>query len=404
MTTFNEMVKLGDLPAEQKAEIKDAILYSAEHEGEFYTETNKEPLDANRTSVTYTRSYLPEIDKTSDRYKNGLVEGETPAPEKINESEFTVPVTENGWWYQFTNKVMNHAYRPMKERFTKFLANLFKTYHDEKIADAYLRSANVVTSIDITKLEDLLKLADILYVNGARPFGEYYKLKVAPEVATKLLISYKDIITHTTEKEAVVKGEIGEIGGFRVIKSKLQAFKVNGEGKAKFIAYGLNDKGRYPVSPVSYDDMNGEVIYKPLGSNGNDPLNQRGSIGLYLDGHAFFVEDDSAVIVGEISGLSAVAKFNDANRSNLVSTSVSATNIYPDVTVFELVKGANRTIALKDETGGAVTGATFASTNTAVATVDASTGKVTAVKQGTADIVISKGTAKVVVTVSVVNA
>ena len=69
MNTFGEMIKLGDLPEEQKAEIKDLILYSMEHEGEFYTETNKEPLDANKTSMTYTRSYLPEIDKTSDRYK-----------------------------------------------------------------------------------------------------------------------------------------------------------------------------------------------------------------------------------------------------------------------------------------------------------------------------------------------
>ena len=41
MNTFGEMIKLGDLPEEQKAEIKDIILYSMEHEGEFYTETNK---------------------------------------------------------------------------------------------------------------------------------------------------------------------------------------------------------------------------------------------------------------------------------------------------------------------------------------------------------------------------
>ena len=401
MNTFGEMIKLGDLPEEQKAEIKDLILYSMEHEGEFYTETNKEPLDANKTSMTYTRSYLPEIDKTSDRYKNGLVEGETPEPEKINEADFTVTVTENGWYYNYTNKLMNHSYRPMKERFTKFLGNLSKSYHDEKIADAYLRSANVVTDIDLFDLEDLLKLADILYVNGARPFGEFYKLKVAPEVATKMLVTYKDLFTHTTQKENIVKGEIGEIGGFRVIKSKLQAFKVGSDGKSKFIAYGTNDKGRYPVTQVAYDDMNGKIIVKPLGSNGNDPLNQRGSIGFYLDGHGFFVEDDSAVVRGEVSGVTAVTAFDNANRSNLISSTIAASNIYPDVTVFELAKDATRTLAITDENNKTLTGCTFESTNTDIATVSEE-GLVTGVKQGTARIVISKGNAVCVVSVNVV--
>lgn len=401
--TFGEMIKLGDLPLEEKTQIKDAILYSAEHEGEFYTETNKEPLDSNRTSITYTRSYLPEIDKTSSRYKNGLVEGETPDPEKINEADFTVSVMENGWYYSYTNKLMNHSYRSMKERFTKYLTNLFKSYHDEKIADAYLRSANVVTSIDIFKLEDLLTLATILYKNGAQDEGGYYKLKVAPEVADKMLITYQDIITHTTEKNAIVKGEIGEIGGFRIIKSKLQAFAVNG-GSAKFIAYGKNDKGRHAVTQVAYDDMNGEVIVQGLGSSGsNDPLKQRGTIGLYLDGHGFFVEDDAVCVVGTLTDLTAVDKFDNAKRSNFVTSNVAASNLYPNVTTLELEKSKTFTLVVADETGKTVSGLTFESTNEEVATVSEA-GVITGVKQGTARVVISKDEVVTVVTVTVVTA
>lgn len=404
--TFGEIVKLGDLPQEEKEQIRDAVIYSAEHEGEFYSEVNKTPLDENRTSMTFTRSYLPEIDKTSDRYKNGLVEGVTPDPEQINEADFTVPVNENGWYYRFTRKALNHAFRSIKQRCIKFLQNIFKSYHDEKIADAYLSSANIVTNIDLLKLNDLLTLHTILFKNGAVEFNGFYKLKVAPEIADQMLIAYKDLITHTTQKESIVKGEIGEIGGFRVIKSKLQAFKVS-EGKGKFVAYGLTTKGEYPVGITSYDDMNAEIIYHKPGTNGNDELNQRGSIGLYVDGHGFYVYDDAICVTGTatIADLKNVDIFDNSKRSNLVSTTIAASNLYPNVTVFELKAGTAQTLVVTDEEGTTIAAdtLTYESTNTDVATVSTA-GVVTGVKQGTSRIVISKDDKVNVVTVKVTTA
>lgn len=404
--TFGEIVKLGDLPQEEKEQIRDAVIYSAEHDGEFYSEVNKTPLDENRTSMTFTRSYLPEIDKTSERYKNGLVEGVTPDPEQINEADFTVPVNENGWYYRFTRKALNHAFRNIKQRCIKFLQNIFKSYHDEKIADAYLSSANIVTDIDLLKLNDLLTLHTILFKNGAVEFDGFYKLKVAPEIADQMLIAYKDLITHTTQKESIVKGEIGEIGGFRVIKSKLQAFKVSG-GKGKFVAYGLTTKGEYPVGITSYDDMNAEIIYHKPGTNGNDELNQRGSIGLYVDGHGFYVYDDAICVTGTatIADLKNVDIFDNSKRSNLVSTTVAASNLYPNVTVFELKAGTAQTLVVTDEEGTTIAAdtLTYESTNTDVATVSTA-GVVTGVKQGTSRIVISKDDKVNVVTVKVTTA
>ena len=64
--------------------------------------------------MVFYRSYLPKIDKTSERYVNGLLEGVTPDPEQINEAEFSVSVIENGWYHEvervfyFTNN--NHEY------------------------------------------------------------------------------------------------------------------------------------------------------------------------------------------------------------------------------------------------------------------------------------------------------
>ena len=42
MKTFGEIIKLGDLPIEEKEQINDSIIYSAEHEGELFSEVRKE--------------------------------------------------------------------------------------------------------------------------------------------------------------------------------------------------------------------------------------------------------------------------------------------------------------------------------------------------------------------------
>lgn len=404
MQTFGEIIKLGDLPIEEKAMIKDSIIYSAEHESEFYADTNKEKLDANKTSMTFTRSYLPKIDKTSDRYKHGLVEGVTPEPEQINEAEFSVPVIENGWFYRFTNKALNHAWTDIRTKCSKNLQNVFKTYHDEKIADAYLSVANVVTSCDLLSLEDLLRLQTILYKNNAVAFeGGFYKLKVAPEVAAKMLVTYKDIITHTTESNAVVDGEIGEIAGFRVIKSRLQAF-AKGTSGYPFVAYGKTQKDEYPVSICSYDDTNAEIIFTELGGLGNDPLKQRGAISLHLDGHAFYVFDDSIAVRGTQSatGITAVDAFDDDKRSHLVRANTAASNINVNASVLNLKVGETFDLVATDGDGNELSDVTYTSLDAKVASV--ATAKVTAVKAGVTSIVAVKGTLSTVVVVNVIAA
>ena len=134
--TLGDIIKLGDLPIEDKEQIADAILYSAEHVGELYNEVNHVPLDENRTSITFVRSYLPEIDKTSERYKNGLIEGVTPDAESINEAEFSVGVREIGWYYKLTTKSAKHAWSDLKAHCTKIYSGIIG--HSSKPVDVYI--------------------------------------------------------------------------------------------------------------------------------------------------------------------------------------------------------------------------------------------------------------------------
>lgn len=302
--TLGDMIKLGDLPLEQKEQISDAIKYSAEHESEMYTQTNKAKLDENKTSMVFYRSYLPKIDKTSERYKNGLVEGVTPDPEQINEAEFSVSVIENGWYYKFTNKAIKHAWTNIKARCTKFLSNLFNTYHDEKIADAYLSSTNTVTSFNPLEYKDLLRLKSIIFKNGG---GKDIVFKANDEVIDAMTAYYKDIFKENKTNEIVLEGEVGKVAGIRLVKSRLQAFEQVSSAHP-FICYSKNKKGEFPVTMCAYDDMAEDIIVMPLGSLGNDPLKQRGSIGLYVDGHGFYVSDDAVCIRGTIAN-SAISSY-----------------------------------------------------------------------------------------------
>ena len=114
--TWGEIIKLGDLPLEQREQMLDVILYSAEHESEFLNEVNHKKLDANKTSLTFMRTFLPEIDKTSERYKNGLLEGITPSPEQINEAQYTVRVRQIGWYHRLTDVALDHAFFPLRSQ------------------------------------------------------------------------------------------------------------------------------------------------------------------------------------------------------------------------------------------------------------------------------------------------
>lgn len=347
------MLKLGDLPLEQREQISDAIKYSAEHEGELYTQVSRAKLDENKTSMTFIRSYLPKIDKTSDRYVNGLVEGVTPDAETINEAEFSVAVMENGWYFKFTNKAVNHAWQDIKARCSKFLANIFKSYHDEKIADAYLSSANVVTNFNPLEYKDLQRLGTIIYKNGGS--GKIV-FKAAPEVIDAMVAQYKDVLEANAKNEAVISGEVGKVAGISLVKSRLQAFEAS-SNNYPFICYSTNQSGEYPVTICAYDNMSEQIILTPLGGLGDDPLKQRGAIGLYVDGHGFYVSDDSVAIRGTIastalttlstvtgSNLGANLMFDNADRSHLVATS-GAREIVPEYDYFKIKRYSSSTTA-----------------------------------------------------------
>jgi hypothetical protein len=242
-------------------------------------------------------------------------------------------------------------------------------------------------------------------------------------------MQYKDIFEANKKNDIVLEGEVGKVAGIRLVKSRLQAFDKDGSSNHPFICYCKNQNGEYPVTICAYDNMAEDIIVTPLGGLGNDPLKQRGSIGLYVDGHGFYVSDDAVCIRGQIANSTISAKlsslaptnigadlmFNDAVRSQK-SAEGKAREIIPEYDYVKIYRYSASTTAntftLKAKKGNGVawvfgsgTGkVTAVSGNTSVATVSGAT--VTTAGLGVATFVITSNdnaNIKTVVTIEVVD-
>lgn len=300
---LTNLTKLGDLPVEKKEQIKDRIIYGLEHEAELTNFGFKINLDANKTSYSWRKHYLPKIDKTSTMYRNGLLEGVTPDPEQYSVSEYHATVKPYGWWIGFTDEIKNHSFDDVVADFGNDLSNIVVSFHDEKKADAMLTTKNVVTGFDIGDKIDLVRAKSYLS-KYATPVDGYFNCLVPIEAEAYLFKKYAEDFKYSAQHDKILEtGYIGTVGGIKFKSSALKAFAptvANNKTTFPFVIWGKSKLlKKDPVGYLGYDKQM-EVISKGLGELGNDPLNQRGSVGVKLDGQSYFVADDLAIIRGEM--------------------------------------------------------------------------------------------------------
>lgn len=408
---MNEITRLSDFVSQNQAEIEKAISYSAEHKGVLSRFVNRKTISGDRTSISFHKAYLPEVDRDSDEYKNGLVEGVTPPPSSLNLAEVSEPLVPWGDWIPYSDRLAEHAYGDLVDEARRSLANKASSYDDEKCTDAYLSSGNTITGFDPTDFADLVKIKTILQKNGAEPLNGFFIFVCSPDLGAVILNKHKDIITHTTRSEDVITGELGEIAGLRIVPSNAQALQGTlGDSKTTFpfIAFGMTTRGLFPVTAAGYGSKNARLIVKDPGELGGtdengrpDALNQRGSIGIKIDGTGFYVNDDSAIVTGtcDVSETTVLTeKFDPSNTSKMSGIWQSPSGIYADVSHVAVKKGGTYTLSVKDSAGSAITNTAsqsdklkFKSLDEAIATVD-STGTITGVKDGITQIVIADAT------------
>lgn len=335
------MVTHGELTVEQIAHIQKNILVFIRKDTFWDKFCSHTVVPAGSSSIEWRKLNVPEL--TPSQISN-LTEGVTPAGLQLEYVKFSVSPVDYGSWIGYTDKSKRYNYDDVVRDAKTVLAQRARDEAEIRKAMQFISGTCTmsITSGDKKFLGDLLKARTILKKNHIKPLsGNKYGCILGPEHAAKVLLDYAAEITHTSQKEAVIDGYLGELGGFilfecadEVMYKRTAAVAGSGtEGQQGYVApvsaktesyvlfIGKTEYGM-PVQTVAFGDSSVQVIDKGLGSvpskdgSGNilpDALNQRGSVGYKVMGFATRILADEAII----RGLFVVSSSSDEGGDSL---------------------------------------------------------------------------------------
>jgi N4-gp56 family major capsid protein len=143
------------------------------------------------------------------------------------------------------------------------------------------RAGNTTTlASDVVSYNDLVELDAVLQTQGARPFesGEYVFVN-APQVYASLLKDpdYKASVQFQAP-ERIWRGEVGSLGGFRVIRSNAPGFSPATQATSGFTnkIYSSFAIGRFAYQIADLQNLR---VYVVAPGGQSDPLQQNRKIG-----------------------------------------------------------------------------------------------------------------------------
>lgn len=229
---------------------------------------------------------------------NPLVEGVTPTGNKLNVSAITATVEQYGDYIEQTDLLELTAVDNTIVEATKQLASQAGLTMDTIVRNEIVGGTNVlycpkvsdgeetaVTSraqIDKTSLlrvKDVFRAAAELKSMNAPKIDGYYVGIIHPYVAYDLMQEagnqWMEVQKYTTP-ENMLTGEIGCLGGVRFVESTEAKIWKAGAGNCAVFATLVMGADAYGVTSINGGGI--EHIVKQKGY-GNDPLNQRSSVG-----------------------------------------------------------------------------------------------------------------------------
>ena len=273
----------------------------------------KKPIPANNGKVVKFRKATPLAKVTTL-----LQEGVTPEGNKLDFTEFTARVGQYGDYIETSDMLDLTAIDPIIAETTKLLANQAAISLDTVDREALNAGSNVVYcpagSTAVTSRANLTKdsvlTADVvmevvaqLRAANAPTIDGYYIAIIHPHVALDIMKDDAWRKPHEyVDTDKVYKGEIGEFQGVRFIQSseaKIVGKGTDGapSGLAVYSTLFIGD-GAYGTTEIEGGGL--EMIIKQLGY-GNDPLNQRASVGWKASRVTAILIEDYLVRVESVS-------------------------------------------------------------------------------------------------------
>ena len=282
---------------EMKTFYKTELLQFAEPELLFEKFGKKIPIPQHNGNSVEVRYMDPLPVTTQD-----LTEGVTPAGNLVTFNAINESLHQIGYWVGYSDKLQWETVDPVIAEITKAEGRQAGKSIDTLIRDVVSAGSNVLYAPNyasgaytentargtmngtaLLTVDLLFQAAAILQGQDAPTIDGEYIAIVHPYVACDLKKSaaWQDVQRYV-HPEKIYKGEIGSIGNIRVIentRAKIVAgagATISGSDKYSIYCTMVLGADAYAVSELEGAGL--EHIVKPLGA-GDDPLNQRGTIG-----------------------------------------------------------------------------------------------------------------------------
>lgn len=256
----------------------------------------KKPIPAGSGKTIQFRKFEPLAPALTP-----ITEGVTPAGNKLAVTAFDATVDQYGDFVEFTDMVDLTAVDPIVTQALKLLSDQAgktldtlnreelaggeRAIFSSKVSNGAETEVSARSALDPTatlKVKDILRAVAMLEGHDVPKFdGENYVAVIHPYAAYSIMSdpAWEDIQNYASPENRL-KGEIGRIGGCRFVKSSLAKIW---KGTGVNVPNGLAVMGTVIVGADAFGEteIEGgglETIVKQVGQ-GNDPLNQRGTVG-----------------------------------------------------------------------------------------------------------------------------
>ena len=223
-----------------------------------------------------------------------LTEGVTPAGSNLSITVVTATPNQYGDFVEISDKLDMIGIDPVLTETAEVLGEAAGLTVDTLIRDVVSAGTNVqyaggkastatVAATDVMTSTEVLKAVRTLKNANAKPLeGGFFIGIIDPSVAYDLMQDtlWQDISKYSGG-EAIMKGEIGKLGGVRFVETTNVA---TGTGASSAVVHKCMIIGKDAYGVVDIDGgSTPEMIVKPFGSAGTgDPLDQRATAGYKL--------------------------------------------------------------------------------------------------------------------------
>ena len=252
------------------------------------------PIPANNGKIIEFRKYdaLPKA-------TTPLTEGVTPNGQALNVTTITSDLHQYGGWTPLTDVLQMTAIDNNVVQATRVLASQAGRTMDSITRDVLAGGTNVLyapkqsadgTETAVTSRAGLDKTCTLtpklffqaaaqLGAMNADPIGDSYIAIIHPYAAYDLKTSREFIEVHKyADPEAMFRGEIGKLGNIRFIETSEAKIWKDATCPAGLAVFGTLVLGAHAYGVTELEGGGLEHIVKQLGY-GDDPLNQRASVG-----------------------------------------------------------------------------------------------------------------------------